>query len=224
MSEKEKHSVKEGHDNAADATEAMPDPQGEGAGKAAAGNPGHEELTLLLEDARAKADEHYSQLLRTQAELENIRKRAARDLENAHKFALEKFMVELLPVRDSLELGLAAAVENGQADPEKLKEGVDLTLKMFADAMAKFGAQPVDPKGQKFNPELHQAMSMQEAPDQDPNTVLTVVQKGYQLNDRLIRPALVIVSSGGRRQSQGAGNEYSPDGGERSGGNIDEQA
>lgn len=184
----------------------------------------NEELTLLLEDARAKADEHYSQLLRLQAELENVRKRTARDLENAHKFALEKFMVELLPVRDSLELGLAAAVDGERVDPEKLKEGVELTLKMFADAMAKFGAQPVDPQGQRFNPELHQAMSMQQAPDQAPNTVLTVVQKGYQLNGRLIRPALVIVSSGGRAQNSGTGSEYEPGSDDRNGGNIDEQA
>ena len=187
--------------------------------------PGDQDLTLLLEDARTKADEHYSQMLRTQAELENVRKRSARDLENAHKFALEKFMVELLPVRDSLELGLAAAVESGHTDPEKLKEGMDLTLKMFADAMAKFGARPVDPQGQRFNPELHQAMSMQEAPDHDPNTVLTVVQKGYQLNDRLIRPALVIVSSGGaRRQDSGPANEYGVGDQDRSGGNVDDQA
>ncbi len=183
----------------------------------------NEELTLMLEDARAKADEHYTQLLRLQAELENVRKRTARDLENAHKFALEKFMAELLPVRDSLELGLAAAGDGDRVDPAKLKEGVELTLKMFADAMAKFGAQPVDPQGQRFNPELHQAMSMQEAPNSAPNTVLTVVQKGYQLNERLLRPALVIVSSGGRSQNSAAGDEYQPDADDR-GGNIDEQA
>lgn len=233
MSEKEKNSNGSESENTIELAEEMQNqdaeqPEATAAGERerapGAGETNHEELTLLLEDARAKADEHYSQLLRTQAEMENLRKRSARDLENAHKFALEKFMNELLPVRDSLELGLAAAVENGQADPEKLKEGVELTLKMFADAMTKFGARQVDPQGERFNPELHQAMSMQEAPDHEPNTVLTVVQKGYQLNDRLIRPALVIVSSGGRRQQQGGGNEYSGGGNDRSGGNIDEQA
>ena len=215
MSEKEKSSASSNTENTIELAD-----QKQGEQEAAS-----EDLTLLLEDARAKADEHYSQLLRTQAELENLRKRTARDLENAHKFALEKFMVELLPVRDSLELGLAAAVESGQTDPEKLKEGMELTLKMFADAMAKFGARPVDPQGQKFNPELHQAMSMQQAPDHEPNTVLTVVQKGYQLNERLIRPALVIVSSGGgRRQDSGPANEYGAGDQDRSGGSVDDQA
>ncbi len=214
MSEKDKSSKNMATDEAQESNEERPldDPSR------------HEELTLLLEDARAKADEHYSQLLRLQAELENGRKRTARELENAHKFALEKFMVELLPVRDSLELGLAAAGDGDRIDPAKLKEGVELTLKMFADAMAKFGAQPVDPQGQRFNPELHQAMSMQEAADEAPNTVLTVVQKGYQLNERLLRPALVIVSSGGRSQNSPVGEEYPPGADGRSGGNIDEQA
>ena len=182
-----------------------------------------EELQLPLEDARAKADEHYQQLLRVQAELDNLRKRSARELESAHKFALEKFMLELLPVRDSLEMGLAAAEEGGKIDPEKLREGTRLTLKMFADAMGKFGAAQIDPQGERFNPELHQAMSMQEAPDREPNTVLTVVQKGYSLNDRLIRPAMVIVSSGGSRQNSGGAAEYESDG-QRGGGNLDEQA
>lgn len=213
MSEKENRPNQPEADEALEASEERPDAPG-----------GHEELTLLLEDARAKADEHYSQLLRTQAELENLRKRSARELENAHKFALEKFMVELLPVRDSLELGLAAASDNGQTNADKLKEGMELTLKMLGDAMAKFGAQPVDPQGQKFNPELHQAMSMQEAPDQDPNTVLTVVQKGYQLNERLIRPALVIVSKGGQRQDSSPAGGYGAGDADRSGGNVDEQA
>lgn len=214
MSEQEKRQEVPEPDQTAEAPESTR--EGEAAG--------HEELTLLLEDARAKADEHYSQLLRTQAEMENLRKRSARELENAHKFALEKFMNELLPVRDSLELGLAAASDNGQAGVEKLKEGMELTLKMLGDAMAKFGVQQVDPQGQKFNPELHQAMSMQEASEHEPNTVLTVVQKGYQLNERLIRPALVIVSTGGRKQNSDATGEYRTDDSDRSGGNVDEQA
>jgi molecular chaperone GrpE len=179
-----------------------------------------EDLQLLLEDARAKADDHYNQLLRTQAEMENLRKRSSRELENAHKFALEKFVNELLPVRDSMEMGIGAASEEG-VDPVKLKEGMDLTLKMFGDVMAKFGVAEVNPQGQKFNPELHQAMSMQEAPDVEPTTVLIVVQKGYQLNERLVRPALVIVSSGGSKSSEAG--EYRNDEG-RSGGQVDEQA
>ncbi len=185
------------------------------------------ELGLLLEDARAKADEHYNQVLRTQAELENLRKRSARDLENAHKYALEKFMLELLPVRDSLELGLAALSDSDNVDPAKLKEGVELTLKMLGDAMNKFGLSAVDPQGEKFNPELHQAMSMQHMTDVAPNTVVNVVQKGYQLNERLVRPALVIVSTGGPAADESkaakAAREYGEPGTE-AGGEFDQQA
>jgi molecular chaperone GrpE len=181
-----------------------------------------EELALLLEDARGKADEHYSQLLRTRAELENLHKRSERELENAHKFALEKFLLELLPVRDSMEMGLTAA-EDDNVDPAKLREGMELTLKMMAAAMEKFGIKSVYPEGEKFNPELHQAMSMQEVPDVEPNTVVNVVQKGYQLNERLVRPALVIVSTGAKAPDRGkVAREYGE--GDAGGGQIDDQA
>ncbi len=153
----------------------------------------HEELRLLLEDARAKADDHWDQLVRAKAELDNLRKRQARELENAHKFALERFAKELLPVRDSLELGLSAAQEAG-ADVEKLREGMELTLKLLTDVMAKFDIEEIDPEGEPFNPDLHQAMSMQPRDDVPPNTVVNVVQKGYTLNGRVIRPAMVMVS------------------------------
>ncbi|BAZ94080.1 hypothetical protein TspCOW1_09680 [Thiohalobacter sp. COW1] len=153
-----------------------------------------EEMQALLEDARNKADEHWNQCIRLQAELDNLRKRAERDVANAHKFALEKFANDLLPVRDSLEMGIAAAGEGNEVDPVKLREGSELTLKMLADSMARFGIQQIDPQGQKFNPEYHEAMSMQERSDVEPNTVVTVIQKGYTLNDRLIRPAMVMVS------------------------------
>lgn len=185
----------------------------------------HEELALLLEDARGKADEHYNQWLRTQAELDNLRKRSARELENAHKYALEKFLVELLPVRDSLELGLVAA-ENGAGEFAKLREGMELTLKMLAAAMDKFGVAQINPEGEKFNPELHQAMSMQQLPDVEANTVVNVVQKGYTLNERLLRPAMVIVASGGSKKpgtgGEKAAREYGSGGDEA--GQIDEQA
>ena len=153
----------------------------------------HTELTALLEDARGKADEHWDQVVRTQAEMDNLRKRSERDLANAHKFALERFANELLPVKDSLELGLAAfTAEN--ADSEKLKEGVELTLQMLTTALEKSAITEVNPENESFNPDFHQAMSMQERDDVEPNTVVTVVQKGYLLNGRLIRPAMVIVS------------------------------
>jgi len=153
----------------------------------------HAELNALLEDARGKADEHWDQCLRLQAELDNLRKRAERDVASAHKFALERFAAELLPVRDSLEMGLAAFETEG-ADPEKLREGVELTLQMLTSAMGKFEIREINPRDERFNPEFHQAMSLQERDDVEPNTVVTVVQKGYLLNERLLRPAMVIVS------------------------------
>ena len=152
-----------------------------------------DDLTSLLEQARAKADEHYAQMVRAHAELDNLKKRHARDLENAHKYALDKFVAELLGVWDSLELGFNAA-QDESADLAKVVEGTELTLKMLGDAMTKFGVEQVDPIDQPFNPEYHQAMSMQPRDDVPPNTVVTVVQKGYLLNGRLVRPAMVMVS------------------------------
>lgn len=151
------------------------------------------DLTRLLEDARSKADEHWDQLMRTRAELDNLRKRSQRDLENAHKFALERFAQELLQVWDSLELGHLAA-QDEQADVQKLREGTELTLKLLGDVMSKQGVEQIDPEGQPFNPEFHQAMTVQERDDVPPNTVVGVIQKGYLLNGRLLRPAMVMVS------------------------------
>ncbi|MDH5435555.1 MAG: nucleotide exchange factor GrpE [Gammaproteobacteria bacterium] len=155
--------------------------------------PEGDEAQMLLEDARAKADAHWDELLRARAEMENQRRRSQRDIENAHKYALDKFVQELLPVKDSLELGLAAISEQDEASA-KHREGIELTLKMFGSVMEKFGIKELDPTGEAFNPEHHQAMSMQESAEAEPNTVLVVVQKGYLLNERLVRPAMVIVS------------------------------
>lgn len=158
-----------------------------------------EALHALLTDARSKADEHWDQCLRLQAEIENMRKRNERDLANAHKFALERFAGELLPVKDSLEMGLLAADDS--VDVAKLKEGSELTLKMLSNALEKYNIKEINPLNESFNPEYHEAISVQERGDVAPNTVVTVVQKGYLLNDRLIRPAMVIVSrSSGARQ------------------------
>ena len=151
------------------------------------------DLRPLIEDARAKADENFDKFMRATAELENTRRRAERDLEAARKFALERFVAELLPVRDSLELGIDAAGD-AQADAAKLHEGMQLTLKMLGDAMQKFGVERVDPQGQPFDPNLHQALSVQPRDDVPANTVVVVVQKGYTLNGRLVRPAMVMVS------------------------------
>ncbi|SEP82418.1 molecular chaperone GrpE [Ectothiorhodospira magna] len=149
-------------------------------------------LLKQLEEAQKQAQDHWDKLVRAQAELDNLRKRMSRDVENAHKYALERFAGELLPVKDSLEMGLEAA--QGEADLSKIREGTALTLKMLEQAMAKHGIETVDPTGQRFDPERHQAMSLQEQAELEPNTVMTVLQKGYLLNDRLLRPAMVIVS------------------------------
>ena len=145
-----------------------------------------------LEAAQAKADENWDRYLRTAAELENVRKRAARDVENAHKFALERFGKELLAVRDSLEMGLAAA---DGASIESLIEGKEATLKMLTTVLQQFGIEEVDPEGEPFDPELHEAISMQPSDSVEPGSVVTVVQKGYTLNGRLLRPAMVIVAA-----------------------------
>lgn len=178
-----------GQGQAGAATTAGPDD--EQAAEAVAGDP--TQLAMLLEDARARADDSHNQLLRARAEIENMGRRQAKELENAHKFALEGFVKELLQVRDSLELGKAAA-DAPDADVEKLREGTDLTLKLLSDVMGKFGVERIFPEGEPFNPEFHQAMSMQPRADVPPNTIVTVVQSGYTLNGRLMRPALVMVS------------------------------
>ncbi len=151
------------------------------------------DLVRLLEDARSKADEHWDALVRARAEIENLRKRHERDLENAHKFALDRFTQDLLQVWDSLELGHQAA-QDENVDVARLREGTELTLKLLNDVMSKNQVEQIDPEGEAFNPEFHQAMSMQERDDMEPNTVVAVVQKGYSLNGRLLRPAMVIVS------------------------------
>ncbi len=153
-----------------------------------------ENLQALLEDARSKADAHWDQLLRLQAEMDNLRRRTERDVANAHKFALENFAQELLPVRDSLEMGLKAA-EGDDENLAKLREGMELTLKMLAGVMEKFGIKAVGVEGEKFNPDLHQAMTLVPSPDHAPDSVVTVYQKGYLLNERLLRPAMVVVAA-----------------------------
>jgi len=155
-----------------------------------------QDLNKLLDQAHKKADEHYEQLMRAHAEIENLKRRHTQELEKAHKYALDKFVNELLGVWDSLELGHAAAQDEA-ANVDKLREGTELTLKMLGDVMTKFGVEQHNPEGEPFNPELHQAMSMQPRDDVEPNTVVTVVQKGYSLNGRLVRPAMVMVSQSG---------------------------
>jgi len=140
---------------------------------------------------RARADENWDKYLRAMAELENVRKRSSRDVEKARRFALESFARELLNVRDSLEMGLAAAAGS---DAETLKQGAEATLKQLASTMEQFGIVELDPHGEPFDPEQHEAMTMQPSTEAEPGTVLTVYQKGYSLNGRLLRPARVVVA------------------------------
>ena len=154
-----------------------------------------EEGTDLLQEnerLRMEVRESVDKALRATAELENIRKRTSRDIENAHKYALERFVNELLPVIDSMELGINAS--QSAEDIESLREGMDLTLKKLFDCLEKFGVKAIDPAGEKFDPEWHEAVSMQEPEGSDSGLVVTVMQKGYELNGRLVRPAMVVVA------------------------------
>jgi len=126
------------------------------------------------------------------AELENFRKRAARDVENTRKYAIERFAGELLGVADSLEMGIAAGEA---ADAASLLEGKQATLKQLRKVLADFGVEEIDPVGERFDPEYHEAMTMQPSAEVEPGSVLTVIQKGYRINDRLLRPARVIVAA-----------------------------
>ena len=150
-------------------------------------------LEKQLDKALSKAEQNLELALRAKAELENATRRHEQDLEKAHKYALDSFVKELLQVWDSLELGIQAGQADG-ADVNKLVEGSELTLKLLSDVMDKFGVEQIDPDGSPFNPEEHQAMGMQPRDDVAPNTVVAVVQKGYKLNGRLVRPAMVMVS------------------------------
>jgi molecular chaperone GrpE len=145
-----------------------------------------ESLAKQIEDLKDQA-------IRAKAEVQNVRRRAEQDVEKAHKFALEKFAKELLPVIDGLEKAVEAEVAAGN-EMTTLREGVEMTLSMFLSGVQKFNLEQVDPVGHPFDPTLHEAMSMVPAPDAEPNTVIAAMQKGYTLNGRLVRPAMVVVS------------------------------
>jgi molecular chaperone GrpE len=165
----------------------VPDPNyvDEGSGSDA------EQLQASLAAAEARAQESKDLYMRALAEIENVRKRASRDVEAAHKYAVERFAGDLIDVKDSLELGLS---NSGAGSNDALRSGTEATLKLLSRAFEKAGVKEISPLGQPFNPELHEAMAVQPSADQPPNTVTQVVQKGYQLNNRLLRPARVIVS------------------------------
>ncbi|MBA3537680.1 MAG: nucleotide exchange factor GrpE [Tatlockia sp.] len=174
--------------------EPMDEPEedegGEG-GEAALEHPSYTALEEKLTLAEQKAHENWEKAVRAMAEVDNIRRRTERDIANAHRYGQEKSIQSLLPVVDSLEQ--AIQLTEGKTD-ENMREGLLLTLKLFLDALKKMDVEQLDPEGMQFNPQEHEAMSMLDAPGVEPNTIVTVFQKGYKLNDRIIRPARVIVA------------------------------
>ncbi len=154
-------------------------------------NPEAEMLAAQVEELEQSLAEAKDQVLRTAAEAQNVRRRAEQETEKARKFALERFVKELLPVVDSLEKALEAMGEDAS---EAHREGVAMTLKMQHDVLGKFGVESIDPQGEPFDPQYHEAMAMVPNPELEPNSVMEVMQKGYLLNGRLVRPAMVVVS------------------------------
>lgn len=145
-------------------------------------------LQAELKEAKAKADDNWDKFIRLQAEMDNLRRRNDKQVDDAHKYAVKKFAESLLPVVDSLEIGMSV-----EGEVEKIREGMDLTLKVLMDAFRTHKVEVVNPEGEVFNPDLHQAVSMQPSGDHKDNDVVTVMQKGYTINGRLIRPAMVMV-------------------------------
>ncbi len=152
-----------------------------------------EVLQKALLESQQAAQENWDKALRIQAEMENLKRRTQKDLDDARKYALTSFSKELLPVLDSLVLGLQAATGDGE-DVQKFREGSELTLRQLETAFTKFNITEINPVGEVFNAEQHQAMVMQAVEGAEPNTVVNVFQKGYLLNGRLLRPALVVVA------------------------------
>ncbi|MCC5013635.1 MULTISPECIES: nucleotide exchange factor GrpE [unclassified Legionella] len=174
------------HEDSEDEEDAKSEP-----GENALEHPSYSALEEQLTLAEQKAHENWEKAVRAMAEVDNIRRRAERDVAHAHRYSLEKIINALLPVADSLEQALQLCEKEGQ---EGMKEGLELTMKLFIDALEKHGVTQINPEGAPFDPQEHEAMSIQEVPGVAANTVLTVFQKGFKLNDRLIRPARVIVA------------------------------
>jgi molecular chaperone GrpE len=181
-------------DPSLDQSQAQSDAVEVGVVEPANGEPVTGELDQQLETAQQQVAEYHDKMIRMQAEMDNLRKRTERDVTNAHKYAVEKFANEMLQVKDSLELGLSVSEGAEDIDVAKLHEGSELTLKMLGNVFEKFSIEEVNPVGEAFDANLHEAMTMQESSEYEPNTVLAVVQKGYTLHGRLIRPAMVIVA------------------------------
>lgn len=152
-----------------------------------------EDIKALLAESQSEAEKHKDMALRVQADMENLRRRTRLDVDSAHKYALDKFVNALIPALDSMEMGMDAASKE-DASVESLREGIDMTFKQLMDLLEEFNIERINPTGEKFDPKLHEAMTMIPSPDHEKNTVVDVIQKGYSLNERLIRPARVIVA------------------------------
>jgi len=180
-------------DSSNDEEEAAEQPEAQPAEAAAQAEQGEPDTETALAEAEARAEENWNQFLRARAEMENLRRRAEKDVAQARQQSLEKLAGELLAVKDSLEMGVQTARSEG-ADITQIAEGSELTLRMFNQALEKFRIEEINPEGERFDPACHEAMAAQPAADAEPNTVLNVVQKGYRLGERLLRPAMVIVA------------------------------
>ena len=163
-----------------------------------------DELKQELAEAKQQAHDNWDKAVRVQAEMENLRRRTQKDLEDAHKFALTSFAKALLPVYDSLVLGLQAAIGDSE-EVQKFREGSELTIKQFEALFPKFNILEIDPLGQVFSAAEHQAVLMQEIEGAEPNTVVNVFQKGYSLNGRLLRPAMVVVAKAAEKSAENNG-------------------
>lgn len=157
-------------------------------------HPAYEELMQKLNEVEEKSNQYWERILRMQADNENLKRRVERDISNAHKFALEKFATALIPIIDSLELCLSSSPADLDEKGKAILEGVELTLKMFYNILEKFNIEQVNPVSETFDPEFQQAISMHYDPNVSPGKVISVLQKGYTLNNRLLRPALVVVA------------------------------
>ncbi|KTD23758.1 heat shock protein GrpE [Legionella lansingensis] len=198
MSEENKKNwrkLKEEHELEIEASEEVDEEEGEGEGtgnkEPALEHPSYAVLEEQLTAAEQKAHENWEKAVRAVAELENVRRRSERDVANAHRYGVEKLLTALLPVADSLEQALQLSEKE---ENKSMHKGLELTRKLFLDVLQKNGVEELDPQGEPFNPQEHEAMSMQETADAAPNTVLAVFQKGYKLHDRVIRPARVVVA------------------------------
>lgn len=177
---------------AAEQVSASSSPEGSIKGSPDGDERSPEALAARLEELEQELERYRDQALRAQAEMENVRRRASRDVENAHKYALERFTADLLPVLDSLEK--AVEVATATAGAESIAEGVELSLKLFLTVAGKYGIERIDPLGEPFDPQLHEAMTLVPSATAEPNSVIDVMQRGYVLNGRLVRAAKVVVA------------------------------